>query len=718
MASVVSGYEYDIFISYRQKDNKYDGWVTDFVNNLRSELEATFKEEISVYFDQNPHDGIQAAHDVDDSLKAKIKCLVFIPIISQTYCDPNSFAWKHEFLAFRDFMQNDRYGPKVRVAGGNVISRILPVRIHELDEADKKLFESEVGSVLRPIDFIFSAGGVNRPLAREDRAPGHASYRDQINKVAQSIKQLITGLRQMESGTERVVTEGGSAETVRIQAKRRKDLKSWVVGGGAILIIMLLTYFALKQSGEVRDRDRDPAPRKIAVLPFANLSGNPEYEYISDGITGEIITHIAKISDLKVIARSSVIRYKGTTKDIVDIGKELGVDLVLEGTVRLTGDRSRISANLINTTNREQIWGESYDREIKDLFKLQADVANDIVTTLRANFQGNQARRAPTSNLEAYDLYLQASYNFAKASKEGYRAARELCEQAVKLDDQFALAYALLADSYSLIFYYQFSDIVPLDSARARALTAARKSIQIDPSLSEGYSAYGYALRTLLWDWQESEIQTKKGLSINPDNTSLRRRYALLLALQGRFDEAIAECNVARDLDPLGSIYNSDIARIYYYAGRTNEALRLAQYAFGVEPNYRPAMGTMAILLERLGKLDSSVVWVSKSSTRTGTDYEGLPEMFNTKPKPYSQYWSEVLERSIRDSKSTHISCMAMAILYLRNKDLEHAMQELTKGFEAREGNMVYINVEPMLAPLHSDPRFTRIVKEMGLDEN
>jgi len=714
MASVLPGYEYDIFISYRQKDDKYDGWVTEFVNNLRSELEATFKEEISVYFDQNPHDGLHDAHDVDASLQAKIRCLIFIPIISQTYCDPNSFAWQHEFLTFRNFIQNDQLGPKVKVSGSNVISRILPVRIHEIDDEDRMLFEKETGTVIRPIDFIFSGGGVNRPLGRDDRAPGQASYRDQLNKVAQTIKQVIAGLK---------LTENNQTETVEPVPSRAPEAKTvvgrrtnWFMRLIVVGVLALLAYYVLNEVSRKKESPVATKTRKIAVLPFINLSGDPDNEYFSDGITEDIIIHISKISDIKVIARSSVIQYKGTSKDIVEIGNELGVEMILEGTVRLTGNRSRITANLISTTTREQIWAESYDREIKDIFNLQADVANDIVLALQANFQENKTRKSPTNNLQAYDLYLKASYNFAKSSKEGYRLSRELSEQAVTLDNRFALAYAMLADSYSLIAYYQFTDIVSMDSAKKSAIAAAKRCIEIDPSLPEGYSAYGYALRNLEWNWSESESQTKKGLSIDPDNTNMQRRYALLLALQGRFDEAIAECNRAHELDPLGSIYNSDIARIYYYAGKIDETLRMAQYAFTVEPNYRPAMGTMALALERSGLLDSSVVWVSKSSTRTGTDYEGLPEMFMTKPKPYKQYWKEVLERTLRDEKEKHFSRMSMAILYMRNNDSENALKALTQGYEAREGNMVYVNVEPMFDPLHGDPRFQRIIAGMKLE--
>ena len=166
MPSLIPGYEYDIFISYRQKDNKYDGWVTEFVENLKKELEATFKEEISVYFDINPHDGLLETHDVDESLKDKLKCLVFIPIISRTYCDPLSFAWDHEFKAFVEQASKDEYGLKVRLPNGNVEGRVLPIVIYDLDKNDTELIESVAGGVLRSIGFIYKSAGVKRITRR------------------------------------------------------------------------------------------------------------------------------------------------------------------------------------------------------------------------------------------------------------------------------------------------------------------------------------------------------------------------------------------------------------------------------------------------------------------------------------------------------------------------------------------------------------------------
>jgi len=193
MPSILPGYSYDIFVSYRQNDNR-SGWVTDFVTSLREELAATVKEPVSIYFDAHPIDGLLETHDVDESLNDKLKCVIFIPIISQTYCDPKSFAWSKEFLRFKQLSQAGT-GLKVTVHNGNVSSRILPIRIHEIDHADKLMIEQEIGP-LRSIDFIFRTAGVNRPLHIHEDHPhqnlNNTYYRDQINKVANTVKGILT----------------------------------------------------------------------------------------------------------------------------------------------------------------------------------------------------------------------------------------------------------------------------------------------------------------------------------------------------------------------------------------------------------------------------------------------------------------------------------------------------------------------------------------------
>ncbi|HET9432832.1 MAG TPA: hypothetical protein VFO37_03705, partial [Chitinophagaceae bacterium] len=247
MPSIVPRYEYDIFISYRHKDNKGEHWVTEFVNALRTELESTFKEDISIYFDENPHDGLLEIHNVDKSLEGKLRCLIFIPIISQTYCDPKSFAWLHEFCAFNRIAKEDKFGRDIRLNSGNIASRILPIRIHDLDSQDKSLIENELGGPLRSIDFIFKSPGVNRSLLPADSPEKNFNkthYRDQINKVANGVKEIIQGLIAFDSSVsplktaERSASSGSSFSKI----KYKQLLKAAVL---ALMAISFGGYFLL-----------------------------------------------------------------------------------------------------------------------------------------------------------------------------------------------------------------------------------------------------------------------------------------------------------------------------------------------------------------------------------------------------------------------------------------------------------------------------------------
>lgn len=255
MASIIPGYEYDVFISYRQKDNKYDGWVTEFIDNLKTELEATFKEDVSIYFDSNPHDGLLETHNVDKSLEAKLNSLIFIPILSQTYCDPKSFAWNKELLPFLKIIEQDRLGKSVKLTNGNIADRFLPVRIHDLDVEDVKLFELVTQSVLRPVDFIYRLPGVNRPLRAKDdeqiKAANQVLYRDQINKVAHAIKDIIYAIKNPQA-TPNVSSEAAKQKITQPQKAQQQVLHSEKPnrsGANSKLIVLVAVVAVLAGAG-------------------------------------------------------------------------------------------------------------------------------------------------------------------------------------------------------------------------------------------------------------------------------------------------------------------------------------------------------------------------------------------------------------------------------------------------------------------------------------
>jgi hypothetical protein len=260
MASFIPGYEYDVFISYRQKDNKYDGWVTEFVDNLKHELESMFKDEVSVYFDINPSDYLLESHDVDASLEDKLKCLIFIPILSRTYCDPKAFAWDNELKAFVDKASGDKFGFKVKLTGGNVANRVLPIRIHDLDASDIRLFESVVGGTLRSIDFVYKDSGVNRQLRAKDddlsKSQGQVIYRDQINKVALAIREIVESMKfpvVLGQTTDRIIqneeTKGDTTlETEQKRFSFLRNLRILIPGIIGIIAILAVIIFLLNRN--------------------------------------------------------------------------------------------------------------------------------------------------------------------------------------------------------------------------------------------------------------------------------------------------------------------------------------------------------------------------------------------------------------------------------------------------------------------------------------
>jgi len=345
MPSLLSDYEYDIFISYRHNDN-LDGWVTQFVEAIEKELRGTLKESLTIYFDKNPHDGLLETHHVDKSLEGKLKCLIFIPILSQTYCDPKSFAWQHEFCAFNKLAQQDEIGRDIKLSSGNVASRILPIKIHELDAEDTAAIETEIGGVLRAIEFIYKEAGVNRPLAPEDsdeKNINKTKYKNQVNKVANAVKEIVKAvLNQKQPSFENSPT---------IAEKPNPKIKLWLMASLIlVLTIAIASFFLIPRLNESKV-DLETLDKSIAVLPFIDMSPQKDQEYFCDGISEEIINALVKIPNLKVSGRTSSFSFKNQNIDLKQIGEALGVTTVLEGSIRKSGNTLRITAQLVDTRN-------------------------------------------------------------------------------------------------------------------------------------------------------------------------------------------------------------------------------------------------------------------------------------------------------------------------------------------------------------------------------
>jgi len=518
MPSLVPGYEYDIFISYRQKDNKYDGWVTEFVSNLKKELEATLKEDISIYFDENPHDGLLETHDVDESLKDKLKCLIFIPIISQTYCDPKSFAWSQEFLPFKKLASEDQFGLKVKLANGNVSSRILPVKIHELDNTDRELLDNELGP-LRSVDFIFRLPGINRPLRTKDddlkEIVHYVFYRNQINKVATAVKEIISILRIPSFD----ISPGDKTLTkvVKKENHRKVTILASVILGG--IVALLIYFFPFHSSSPPIENANRP---RIAILPF-KIIGDKDAEYIANGMRESLIKHL-RSNDKLFVPPSLVVNEKLAGLSFLEISERLNADFIIEASTQRWGDSISLILVLIDPRKDEVKFSYNFKSIYRNIFTMQDNVGSGISKALGAAFSDkarDKFNQSTRPNIQAYDLYLQGmeyTYKFNHTQDRDYLdTATIFFKRSIKVDPQFAEPYCELAGNYfsldgnldTLEFYlHKVLHIDPMNitclHVKAEYLFHFKKDSVFSLRVADGAIRYNpYARELMLWiGWQ------------------------------------------------------------------------------------------------------------------------------------------------------------------------------------------------------------------------
>lgn len=484
MASLIPGFEYDIFISYRQKDNKYDGWVTGFVENLKRELEATFKDDISIYFDVNPHDGLLETHEVKDSLKDKLRSLVFIPIISRTYCDPKSFAWQNEFKAFIELASSDRFGLKIKGKSGNVTSRVLPVRIHDLDREDVELCESALGGYLRGVEFIYKEPGVNRPLGQDDDEKinlNRTRYRNQINKAANAVKEIISGIN---AGTDISEIDNNESDMPWEEAQREKRAPyearlsrfkisrklAWLISGIIITGILLLSlYPRIFRNSPFYGRMPSTEKFSVAVMPFKNMTTDAAWDIWQNGIQENFINSLAGSGDLRVkgqqntnllLDRKGITNYASITPSVAgEISQKLEANIFVDGSIIKTGNKIRLIVNLLNSGTEEVIKPFQVEGSAENIMQIIDSISwevKDFLVMTKLNMEESEMKweeyskekhisYAPTKSADAYRYYLQAHDAF---SKNDFAAAIELSTEALKIDTNFVTAIGFIAISY------------------------------------------------------------------------------------------------------------------------------------------------------------------------------------------------------------------------------------------------------------------------------
>jgi tetratricopeptide (TPR) repeat protein len=478
MASLIPGYEYDIFISYRQKDNKGDKWVSRFVEALKTELESTFKEDVSVYFDENPHDRLQETHNVDKSLEGKLRCLIFIPVLSQTYCDPNSYAWQYEFLAFLKLAGQDSIGKDIKLRSGNVASRILPIRIHDLEQEDIKLYEKETGSVLRALDFVFkTATGVSRPLKEIEDHPqdnlNRTFYSDQINKVGHAVKEIILGLKaeipetlKEKSPLYEPLQEATKKTWKETLVKHDKSpIRKSLIGAVGVVILVVLAVLVIQnviQAGRKKNITDADGRISITVTVFDNNSNDSTLHWLTKGIPELIRNNLTGSKELSVQNSQTMYElYESMGKSqnasiAPSLSREAAIKLktrtYITGSFQIFGEDILTYVKLVDTKSNELLWTGSIEGNL-DKYKYLADSLSDQLKgflEIKSIKQKSSQEFVDvnTNSPEALRKYVGGMQLMINGN---FRLATTYFEESYLLDTSFTLAALYASYSYSYL---------------------------------------------------------------------------------------------------------------------------------------------------------------------------------------------------------------------------------------------------------------------------
>jgi TolB-like protein/DNA-binding winged helix-turn-helix (wHTH) protein len=513
---------------------------------------------------------------------------------------------------------------------------------------------------------------------------------------------------------------GADTNSLETSARNSTARRGWIqglAGGMAIIAVMALLQGAGRKQSLFGEANAGPV-RSVAVLPLQNLSNDPSQEYFVDGMTDELITDLAQIRELKVVSKTSIMQYKGTRTPLPQIGRELGVDAVVEGSVLRSGDRVRITAQLIRTATDRHIWAETYDGDLKDVLSLQARVAEAITNQVKLNLTAEESgrlRRARAVNPEAFDLYLRGRYAWNQRNVEGFQEAIQYYKQAIGKDSNFALAYSGLADSYTLLALYGEGA-----TSMTEANAAAEKALQLDGTLAEAHTSLAAVKILHDWDWTGAEQEFHRAIELNPNSAQAHHWYGnLLLGPEGRHEEAIAELLRAQELDPLSVIISADAGFAYYLEGRYDLALQAYQKVLAANPNFIPVHFYLSKYYRQTGQYD---LWLKESVA----DYNlaGLSSRAQSLQQVYAQGgFRAVMEEMAKPKASGRLSAFkdlrldscasAEADTSLgRNAAALSALEECHRRSDTA---LLYLKVDPVWTDVRSEPRFQELLRRLRL---
>jgi len=535
-------------------------------------------------------------------------------------------------------------------------------------------------------------------------------------KRFQTTEEILADLKTL--GWELPATRGLTA--TRIAKTKRRPKPLWLGGGlAAVILVAVLAYLFFGRPGTPGGAEAAKSSEyksSIAVLPFEDLSPQRDQEYFCNGITEDLITKLATVGQLKVISRSSVMRYRGTEKNSREIGKELDVETILEGSIQREGDNVRVNVQLVKAQDGSNLWGETYDRKLESIFTIQDEISKAIVNALRIELVAGQEYmlvKRYTQDPDAFNLYTEGRFYWNRRTEAGLRRSIELFQEAIARDPNFALAYAGVADAYGFLGRLGFA---PPKEVFPKAKEAAEKAVEMDDALAEGYVALAFVKYNYEWNWLDAEIDFNWAIGLNPNYATAYQYYGSLLSNLGRFDEALAKFDKAKELDPSSLPIRGSIASLYYYT---------RQYDLAIQ-HWR-----------EIKKTDSSIPWVPfylglaylekgdmKKALREFEAAERLPGGSNYASFGKACVYAGTGKRNqaeaellalVERSKQAYVPYYYMAVISTALGDKDTAFEYLAMSYAERDSEKLFLKFDPQLDPIRDDPRFDDWLEKMNL---
>ncbi len=548
-------------------------------------------------------------------------------------------------------------------------------------------------------------------------APSLRTTRDVPPAVEQTVARALARLpadRHATAGEFAKALQSLEGASGTAAAQGRHGPVRWVgIAAGVLLAVVAGLALARRLLPRVGGAAQ---PASAAVLPFADLSETKDQEYFSDGLTDELITALSKVPGIRVVARTSSFQFKGRDVDVRDVGRRLHVGAVLEGSVRRSGNRVRIAAQLVNTADGYQLWADAYDREIEDVFAVQEDIARAIISALqvRLGASGSKALRArPTGDLAAYDLYLKGRFAWNQRTAVGMREAVRYLELAVARDSGFALAWAALADAYVLVIPYGDA---PREATWPKARAAAGRALALDSTLGEAHTALAYGTMIYDWDWPAAEASFRRAIAADSTYPTGHQWYADFLWGRGRLEEALQQMQLAQRLDPLSLVIGSELGATYYLLRRFDTAEQRLRETLALDPDYPHTLYLIGLVYLQQRRYREAI-----DAMRRALDLAGFQEdlagalayayAVSRDHAAATRYTAEIQQRLANGG----VGLFALALAYTGQGDLNRAFEYLHRAIDVRDAYLPEDFFDPLLDPLRADARFARVEERMGL---